>query len=423
MLKLDTMGSNLKVIGDYSTNNKTEISDFIELYSDTSENSIYRNHAPNSIYIGSVQADYTKNFNSKMELKGGIKYVAIERNNEIIKEDSLNNNWLKNSAASDHFIYNENLLMFYSSVEKNMNQTDIKIGLRAEATTSKGNSITTNQQFTKHYWGLFPSLYVSRILNEGKGNSIYFNYSRRLTRPTLGDLNPNKLQFGSNTAMIGNPNLLPQYSNNLELGAIFLHNFNGNFYLNKTNNIITLLASSDSNNFINYTSVNLNSSTEYGINLNIPFKIEKNWSIINSLEINNLSYTFNSGLVHQASFYIRSVNTINIKNMVDVDATANYHSATQYSNIASPSSFYFDIGFTKKVFQKKGTLRLYFTDIFNTIYEKEITNETNLYIDFYRKRPTRTASISFNYNFSFGKKFTEKKIEQSNADTKNRIGN
>ncbi|MNY63136.1 hypothetical protein D3C86_2000550 [compost metagenome] len=53
----------------------------------------------------------------------------------------------------------------------------------------------------------------------------------------------------------------------------------------------------------------------------------------------------------------------------------------------------------------------------------DLTEFSGTRIDFYQKRPTRTFSLSVNYNFSSGKKFSNKKIEQSNDEEKRRIGN
>ena len=117
------------------------------------------------------------------------------------------------------------------------------------------------------------------------------------------------------------------------------------------------------------------------------------------------------------------MHTITLEKIIDIDAAADYRSSYVYSNLRVPYMFYFDIGFSKKLLKNKGRFRLYFSDIFNTLREKEITDENNTHIEFYRKRPTRTISISFTYNFSSGKKFANKKIDPGSNEEKNRIGN
>jgi outer membrane receptor protein involved in Fe transport len=312
--------------------------------------------------------------------------------------------------------------MFYSSLEKSIKQTNIKAGLRAEQTYSDGNVVNIGQQFSRKYFGLFPSLFITQTLNEAKGNAVYISYARRLQRPTLLQLNPNRWQFDSYTSQIGNPNLLPQYSHNIQLGYNFLNKYAVDIYFTRTENVIALVANSTNNN-IEYQMQNFNSSNQFGLNIAAPFTVMEGWSIMNNLSFYNLSYSINTYAANQTTLDARSIHNIVVKGIVDVDMIAGYRSASVTSNYTTPSMLYVDMVFSKKLFNNKARLRLYFTDIFNGMYEKEVTDNNSTFIDFYQKRPTRTASISFTYNFSSGKKISNKKMEQSGSEEKSRMGN
>lgn len=420
-LKLDTAESMLKMIVDYSSNSKDETNYFSAVYIDPTQNSLYRDIAPNGTDVYTVQADYNKAFKNKAEIKAGIKYAFIKRDNELLREDYINNSWVKDNS-SNRFIYKENLVMFYSSLEKSIKQINIKAGLRGEQTYSAGNSVNTSQQFSRKYFGLFPSFFITQTLNEAKGNAVYISYAKRLQRPTLLQLNPSRWQFDSYTSQIGNPNLLPQYSHHIQLGYNFLNKYAVDIYFIKTENVIALIANSTNNN-IEYQMQNFNSSNQFGLNIAAPFKVMKGWSTTNNLSFYNLSYSINTYAANQTTLDARSIHNIFVKNIVDVDIIAGYRSASVTSNYTTPSMLYVDIGFSKKLFNSKAKLRLYFTDIFSGMYEKEVTDNNGTFIDFYQKRPTRTASISFSYNFSSGKKMNSKKIEQSGSEEKSRIGN
>ncbi len=420
-LKLDTIGSMLKLIADYSNNSKDETNYFSAVYVDPTQNSLYRNIAPNGTDVYTVQADYNKTLQHKAELKAGIKYASIKRSNTLLREDYISNSWVKD-ASSNQFVYTENLLMLYSSIEKNINHTNIKIGIRAEQTYADGNSINTGQQFNREYFGLFPSLFITQTLNEAKGNALYISYARRLQRPTLLQLNPNRWQFDSYTSQVGNPALLPQYSHNIQLGYNFLNKYAVDIYFTRTEHVIALVANSTNNN-IEYQMQNFNSSNQFGINIAAPFTLTNWWTSTNNLSYYNLSYNINTYAANQTTFDARSINTIAVKGMIDVDLIVGYRSASVTSNYTTPGMLYVDLGLSKKMFNNKARLRLYCTDIFNGMYEKEVTDNNGTYIDFYQKRATRTASISFTYNFSSGKKFSNKKIEQNSSEEKSRIGN
>jgi outer membrane receptor protein involved in Fe transport len=420
--KIDSIGSTLKVIAEYTTNSKSEHAHYMEEYADPTENSIYRNSVPNNTRLYSSQVDFVKVFNKNTEWKIGVKYNSINRDNAMITEDLNNNTWVNDSAGSDHFLYKERLFMVYSSIEKSVKKTSVKLGLRGEQTHSTGISYSLNQQFSKDYFNIFPSLYILQNFGGQSRNSLYLNYSRRLTRPALIELNPNRWIYSNNTASTGNPDLKPQYTHNLELGFKYLSDYQVNVYLAQTENVIALLTTAGNNNFTEYKYQNFKNSTEYGLNLNAPFKVLKGWTMNNSLLVYHLSYAYDNTGNDQTSFSIKSFHAITLKSIIDINAIANYNSPTVYGNLKMLNSFNFDIGFLKSILKSKGRLNLYFSDIFNTLREKEITNDNGSNILFYRKRPTRTISFSFTYNFSAGKKFESKKIEQSNSE-RSRIDN
>ena len=422
-LKTDTSGSVLKLIADYTNSNKTETNNFSAVYNDPLQNSIYRNNTPNTTDIYSLQADYTKVLKYKLEYKGGVKYVSTKRDNKLLNEDYIDNEWMMNSAKSNYFIYNENLLMAYSSLEKTIKSFSIKAGLRAEETFVKGNSVTSDQQFSKNYLGLFPSLFILKTFNEEKGSSMHLNYTRRLQRPSFSLLNPYRLQIDNFTYIIGNPDLLPQYTQSVELGYDFLKGYSADIYFRSTNNVIAELANPINDNMLEYQARNFNNSTVYGFSFYAPVKILKWWSTSNNLSLYNLSYRINEYEINRNSLTVQTAHTVTIKNIAEIDAVGAYRSPYVNANSKASEIYYVDLGISKKILNNKGRLRLYVSDIFNTFREKDVTTYKNTQINFYQKRPTRVFSLSFSYSFSSGKKFSSKKIEQSNTDERNRIGN
>ena len=313
--------------------------------------------------------------------------------------------------------------MFYSSAEKTFGRVVVKAGLRAEQTYTKGNSVASDQKFDRNYFGMFPSFFMMYTLNEMQGNSIRLNYSRRLQRPSFNALNPYRLQFDDYTVLIGNPNLLPQYSHNISTGYTFRNDYSAELYFSRTNNVIAELASSAGNNVIEYQSRNFTNSTDYGVSLEAPFKVMKGWTVNNSFSLYNLSYRIDSFSINRTSFSLKSIQTIVWNKVIDIDVVADYRSPYVSANSKIPYMFSFDLEFTRRVLKNQGRVRLFLADIFNTLREKETTDYYNTHIDFYQKRPTRMVGVAFTYTFRSGKKFNNKKIDQGNTDEKSRIGN
>ena len=350
-LNTDSLGSGIKIIADYVHSTKAEVNDFSSSYTLPQKNSTYRNSTPNTTNLYSVQTDYTKIFGKEVSFKAGLKFVATERDNEVLNENYIGGNWVLNTNLSNRFIYKEYLSMAYTSFEKSWGKLSIKAGLRAEQTNMDGNSITGNEQFKRAYLRLFPSVFISKKLNEEKGSSVFLSYSRRLQRPSFADLNPYRVQFDEYLAKIGNPDLMPEYTHNMEIGTVFRNGTTLEIYYSLTKDKIAELASPGAGNIIEYQTRNFNSSNEYGFSLEAPIKILKWWTSNTSLAGYNLRYTINDYQIHQTTFYIRSQHTILIKNLFDFDVSTGYRSPFVRANTNVAYQFSTNMGNLKKTLQ------------------------------------------------------------------------
>jgi iron complex outermembrane recepter protein len=406
-------------MADHMYGNKREMNQLTATYSDPLQNITYRVGTPIATHVYSLQLDYTKMFSNKLQLKTGAKYAGTQKDNELIRQDFFGSEWKTDLLMSNRFLYAENVLMFYGALEQTFGKTTVKGGLRTETTFSKGDSRTSGQQFNRHYSGWFPSLFITHTFNQTKDNSVFINYSRRLQRPGFKELNPYRLQFDNHTIMLGNPYLTPQYTNNIEAGYNFLHDFSATVYLAITDKVIGQLATTVPGNIIEYQYRNLDRNTEYGISLSAPFNIMKGWTTSNSAFGYHSGYTINQVKVQQQTFALKSYYTINIKKIVDIEVIGEYRSKYVESNSLMGSQFYCDLGVSRKIFHGKGRVKFYYSDITNSSREKEITDYAGTHIYYYQKRQTSNPGISLNYNFSSGKKFNSKKIESGNTDNRN----
>ncbi|RZM27646.1 MAG: TonB-dependent receptor, partial [Pedobacter sp.] len=421
--KIDSLGSALKFIGDYSKNSKDEQNRLSTIYNDPSRDLRSRTLTPSSTGIYAAQLDYTKSWKDKTELKSGIKYSSIDRDNESISENYQQGNWVNNPSVSNRFLYKEQLAMLYTTLEKVIGANSIKVGLRAEETFSDGLSVTADNGFSKRYFGLFPSVFLMRTINDAKGSSAFINYAKRLQRPSFNDLNPYRLQVHDYMVLTGNPDLLPQYTHNIQGGYNFLSNYNIDIYYASTTNLIALLANTIDNNVVEYKSFNVKNGQEYGLNINASPRISKIWRTNNSIAIYKVSNQIYTLGKIKATLSAKSMHTITMGKLPVLDVISEYKSPSISGNTRLGHMFYFDLLVSQKVLKEKGLLRLYMYDLFNTVREKEFSVNNGTVIDFYQKRQTRNVSLSFSYNFSLGTKFSQNNVEQSNKEENKRLGN
>jgi len=421
-IKTDTLGSVLKLIADYTSSSRKEINIFKARSKDQTLDDDVINQTPNKTKILTIQADHTQLFSHALQFKAGLKYAGIRRDNDVRIDNIINGIVVPDSGASNHFIYDEQLAMAYAAVEKAIGQTIVKLGLRFEQTFSKGNSVTSAQKFSRQYAGLFPSIFLIHTLNKKSNDALYVSYVRRLQRPGFNELNPYRLQLSTVNINVGNPNLQPQYSNNLELGLQFWKGWSASLYFSATTDIITQFAVPQGNVF-EQQYMNLDKSSSYGFNLETPVTVCKGWTINNSFSFYYTDYTLATYKNNSVSFSFANSQSLQLKKIMDMDFFVSYRSSYVNANSRTSDVWYTEMGFTKRIIQNKVRLRLNISDPFNITREQAKTDYDGAHTEFYQKRQTQNFGFSVSYNFSSGKKFNTKRIDQGNSEEKSRIGN
>lgn len=419
--KTDSLGSGLRIIMDHTYSLKTELNELQSDYSDNTRDRSYRTLTPSDTYINSAQADYTQQLSKKSALRAGVKFVHTDRDNEVLAEQLKLSEWKKDTAASDQFRYTEKLLMFYATYEITIGKTSVKTGLRGEQTMANGYSVTLNESIRRRYFGWFPSLFISRGLNEKKGSAININYARRVRRPGYNDLNPYRLQVHDFTVLTGNPNLLPQFTHSFRTTWVASRWFSAGAYLQTVKNFIAQTASAVDSNIIEYRSKNYPNSTDYGVFTEGNFTVGRIWNSRNSLSVYRLSNDIDGKRYRRHSFAFQTIQVISLKRVMEIDLVTQYTSASLQANQKTAWLFYTDIGMTRKLFRDRGRLRFAVSDVFNTFREKDLTEFNQTRIDFYQKRPTRTFALSFSYAFNAGKKFTRRRLDNNDSEEKSRL--
>lgn len=420
--KTDTLGSVLKLIADYTSGSRKEVNIFTARSKDNSLDDDVINQTPNKTNILTLQADHTQIFPHALQFKAGVKYAGITRDNDVRIDNIVNGVVVPNLGASNHFIYDERLAMAYATVEKTVNRSSVKLGLRIERTYSKGNSVTSGQKFSRQYTGLFPSVFLIHNLGKKNNDAVYVSYVRRLQRPGFNELNPYRLQLSTVNINVGNPNLQPQYSNNFELGWQFWKGWSASLYYSVTTDIITQFAVPLGDVF-EQQYMNLDKSSSYGFNLEAPVAICKGWTTNNSFSFFYTDYTLALYRNTGTSFSFTNSQSVQLKKIMDIDVFVQYRSPYVNANSRTSDVWYTEFGFTKRIIKNKIRLRLGISDIFNVTREQAKTDYNGAHTEFYQKRQTQNFGLTVSYNFSYGKKFSTKRIDQGNSEEKNRIGN
>ena len=405
---LDSAGSEISADLDYSRFNGKDVANYVNDYLFANGNrirplNIIRNSTPTQIDIKAFKVDYNVSLSKTIKLEAGVKSSWVKTDNDLQAEEFINNNWQNDIRRSNQFIYDENVNAAYTNINKQFKTTSIQIGLRLEQTNSTGNLITTNDVVKRSYLDLFPTLFVQQKLTDN--NQLGFSYSRRIDRPSYDALNPFVYYLDQYTYNKGNPFLKPQYTHNFEVSYTLMQKYLLSLNYSRVNDVITqVLLPDEEKKALYQTNANLAKNVSYGANLNVPIKFAKWWDMNNNLNVFHLSFeapdlagrALKTG---KTSFQYKVQNSFTIVKGFTAEVMGSYESPLDYGTLSIGSRYFVDMGISKSLLNKKATLKLAMSDVFNTNDQNITSAYPGLKYDLYQKNDTQMGRISFTYRF------------------------
>jgi len=370
---IDTAGQELNADMDFSKYSSDQTNNYNNYYLNSAGQAvrmpyIFRNAMPATVKIWAAKVDYTYPFSKKMKLDAGLKSSVVTTDNNSIFDNFLDNTWTPDLIRSNQFIYDENINAAYVNLKREIGSTTIQLGLRGEQTNSKGNSITENKVSERHYFNLFPTLFLNQVLS--KNHEMGFSYSRRIDRPDYESLNPFVFFVDLYTYGMGNPFLNPQYTNSFELTYSYKKTVNVSLGYSHTNDAITRVLLSDTvKKTLFISQQNLAVKNSYNLNINSPLTIVKWWTTNNNLTIfhnefstpNLLGSPYKSG---KTAFAFNTNHTITLNSTTNFEMSGYYQSSLVEGTLAMKPQYGIDLGMSKSFMDKKLNLKLAANDVF-----------------------------------------------------------
>jgi outer membrane receptor protein involved in Fe transport len=362
---------------------------------------------PGIINIYSAKGDYVHPLKNNMRFEAGFKASYVDNDNEVKYVRDNNGSWVKD-PRSNQFLYQENINAAYVSVNKKWNKWSTQVGLRLENTNAKGTQVTNDSTFRRNYTNLFPTVYLS--YEASKNHTFTLSFGRRIQRPNYQDLNPFLWFLDSLSYRQGNPFLLPQYSNNVELRHTFKGGLSTSVNYTVTDDVIAQLLKQNTGERITYlTPDNVAKFRNIGISVNAPVKPTKWWSANVFVNVFNNKYTgsyYNSFTgkndpldVSYSSFLVNVSNTFNFAKGWSAELSGFYNGKNvQDLNISEPM-YFMTMGGQKLVLKGKGTVRMTIRDPFHWQVYRGSTVYSDIDVRVYNKWDNRSLTVSFSYRF------------------------
>jgi outer membrane receptor protein involved in Fe transport len=405
---LDTAGQEINIDADFSRYHR----DKVDAYSNRLEEangqplrptSGFRNLTPSIVKIWAAKADYSYPFNKKMKVDMGLKTSIVNTDNNSIIENLVDYQWQYDQNQSNHFIYDENINAAYANLHREFKSTTIQLGLRAEQTNSKGNSLTTQSVNERHYFNLFPSIFINQMLS--KDHEAGFSYSRRIERPNYASLNPFIHFIDAYTYFQGNPSLNPQYTNSFEVSYSYKKKINVTFGYNHTTDVIAFIVSDDTTRkTLAAMYRNLASLKSYNLNISAPLSITKWWTSNNNLTVFNNEFStpdlFGSPFKSsKTAFNINSIHTITLNSTLSAELSAYYHSRYVEGTTSNRQEYSADLGLSKALLDKKLNIKVAANDLFNTLRYASTSIVPGQINTYRQKDESRIFRLTCSYRF------------------------
>ena len=394
-----------------------------------------------------VQADYVLPIGKNSQFEAGYRGSFQDLTSDyLVIAPNLDPEY----NPSNNLEFTQNVNAFYTQFGSKINKFSYLLGLRTEITNIDIKLINTNEDYTKKYTDLFPTLNFGYELTEDQ--SFTLGYSRRLRRPRSRYLNPFESRESEVIFSKGNVNLDPTYTNSFDLG--YLNKFgkvtlnSSIYYQHSTNNIArvnsqeTRIVNGKETNVLVRQPINLSSEDRSG------FELTANYNASRKVK---LSGSFNFYQFETKGEYVYNVTdlTTNIVSPVTQNFDAKNNSwFTRFDakitlpwNIQSQTRVFYrgpkndaqsnvkgilsaNLAFSKDILKDKGTLVLNVSDLFNSrkyqveSYAPSRENPTNITDQTFQRR-MRQISLNFSYRFNQKKNQGGKKSgqrEESDGD-------
>ena len=421
--KLDPMGSEFKVLADY-TNSKSpgdnDYRDVVNLGGDSAValDSIYRSRTRSNYHLATVTASIDKFISPMWQVRAGAKYT-FNKNTSLSNHEwyDANEEWQLNDAYSYNIGYTENIGAAYFATTLNLGRWSLVGGLRGEYTdfASADNSVKQS------YFDLFPNANISYMLTEDGRYMVIAQYARTILRPNFWYLSPYESKSSEFSVMRGNPNLKATYNNSLSVTAILAYEYSVTVGMNMQKNPVVTITSRDANNsnMIVIMPTNLTSTTDYFANINAPVTLAK-WC---KASVSLMGQYINQQIAENtpARHHFSGMGTVSLSFILPkdfyIDVDSYYTSPTLLGNIIMDSTGDCNVSLKKRMLNKRLTLTLGVNNIIASETTSRIT-ESDFTSTIIRHGSSLRRNVSFavSYRFNSGKKFRAKSVESGSQE-------
>jgi len=370
----------------------------------------------------------------KMELGARTAIRNFRSENATFQDSLADGQYYRVPGFADRYKFNDQVYAGYGTFSQSFKKWGYQVGLRAESSQYTGTLLDTDSTFNVNFpLQLFPSVFLTYKLNEE--DQIQLSYTRRINRPSFFQLIPFPDFSDSLNLSRGNPNLIPEFNNSLELNYqnVFSkgHNLLVSAYYKRSTNLLTryLFQEYDPalyrDTVIISTYQNANSSQAYGMEFTVKNNFWKILELTTNLNFYNSivdATNVQEGLENQQfTYFIKENVSVKLPKSFTVQLNGSYQSRTAFDTGGSgrgghgggspwggPTStaqgytipvWYVDFSIRKDLWKRTGSLTLSVQDIFRSRRTGSFTESDYFSQETWRRRDPQLVRLNFSYRF------------------------
>ena len=379
-------------------------------------------NAKNNQYT--IQADHNMPLGKTGKFETGAKAILRRASSDfesLVKYD-VNDKFLPNPSNTDRFSYTQDVVSVYSMYSFKIKKFGFRIGARVEYTNINGDFTTSNTMVKNHYTTLLPNFQLSNKLSNT--TTLTINYTKRLSRPYIWDLNPFVFNNDSLNISFGNPDLGPQTAHNLSAqvrygkGKTFYGiNIEGSYSDNK---ILDYIAYDAATGITKTTSLNIGKEITGSLNLNLNTKLTNKWSLFINGSLRYINIKNNANAAQANSGWGGNFNFNQRYQFTDRFSISNYiglwqDPVTIQTNY--PFNTWYNVAVNYKMFNEKFTISVRGVNFFEKDRDfKNVIRDAGFYSTNINTRIRRGGVLALTYNFGKLTENVSKKKGVTNDD-------
>ncbi len=363
----------------------------------------------------------------------GAKLSRVVSDNTFLFFDEIDEVKTRNDQRSNFFNYGENVYAGYLSYNRPINQTvSFSSGVRLEQTDAVGTLTPYDVSLSEppvvqNYLSVFPNLGFS--WTPKPMHSFNLALGRRINRPDYSVLNPFENRLSELSYEKGNPRLLAEIVNNVELGWTYQYRYNFKLGYSKTENQITRLIAPDTVDtragFITWA--NLTDQTVFSGNISAPMQFSEKWSAFFNLSASYIDNQadYGNGQVVDVQAFTYSVftqQTFTLPKKFKGEISGYYAGPGVWGGVFKyETTWSLNLGLQRKFLNDQLNVKLAANDIFYKSWWQGVSNFAGLESIGSGKNDTRRVTLSASYNFG-NQKVKSRKRKTGIEEESKRVG-